>query len=132
MVELPKLGIVIPSPPAALAKSPPVRTLKRSNAYFAPSQFRKEGPADGDRQSWFYQQLKRVADSVSSSCLPFAFIDAAETAYVLDRGAVKFAVNKGFLEPLQDFNGGGVRLVVLTPKFHAMMSADAQLHANPP
>lgn len=113
MVMLPKVAIAIPVPPTSLSQSPPVRRLKRSNPYSKPDEFAKaSGPAT-ERQAWFRDQLNRLAVALGSPSIPFAFEDKSGDAYVLDRGAVKFAVNSGFIRPLEADATGLVREVVL-------------------
>lgn len=112
-MDLPKLAFTLPPPPDALSQSPPVRMLKRSNPYFRIDEFRKAGSADGGRQDWFRSQLIAISNATSSLKIPFAFEDATGARYVLDRGAVKFGVNSGFIERLEDHPLGGVREITL-------------------
>jgi hypothetical protein len=112
-MNVPKINITIPEPPLALRKSSPVRLVKPSFRYSKPGEFGKAGSPSTERQGWFRAQLTSLSSAVGSLVIPFAFDDNSGKQYRLDCGAVKFAVNSGFIRPLEADATGVVREVVL-------------------
>ena len=61
-------------------------------------------------------QLNSLSSALDSRVVPFAFEDKSGKQYRLDCGTVKFAVNSGFISPLEPDAIGLVREVTLGRK----------------
>jgi hypothetical protein len=86
--------------------------FRRSRQRYRAEDFRQTKLADNsDRQLHFEQQLRRIADSLNSDCVPFYVRWSGGEETRLDRGCVGHSQARGFIRGLIPDEGGYVSYV---------------------